>query len=97
MKKIFFLILAATVVFAACSSDEGTSGPDKLEIELTPGWDATRGMTSSSQTAHVAVSLNAETVRWTVSSDSDWCVVDEETVHTGSGEFTIEVTANDDF
>lgn len=98
MKKIFFLILAATtVVFAACSSDEGTSGPDKLEIALTPGWDATRGMTSSSQTARVAVSLNAETVRWKVSSDSDWCVVDEETVHTGSGEFTIEVTANDDF
>lgn len=98
MKKIFFLILAAaTVVFAACSSDEGTSGPDKLEIVLTPGWDATRGMTSSSQTAHVAVSLNAETVRWKVSSDSDWCVVDEEAVHTGSGEFTIEVTANDDF
>lgn len=98
MKKIFFLLLAAaTVVFAACSSDEGTSGPDKLEIVLTPGWDATRGMTSSSQTAHVAVSLNAETVRWKVSSDSDWCVVDEETVHTGSGEFTIEVTANDDF
>lgn len=98
MKKIFFLLLAAaTVVFVACSSDEGTSGPDKLEIVLTPGWDATRGMTSSSQTAHVAVSLNAETVRWKVSSDSDWCVVDEETVHTGSGEFTIEVTANDDF
>ena len=98
MKKIFFLLLAAaTVVFAACSSDEGTSGPDKLEIVLTPGWDATRGMTSSSQTARVAVSLNAETVRWKVSSDSDWCVVDEETVHTGSGEFTIEVTANDDF
>lgn len=98
MKKIFFLLLAAaTVVFAACSSDEGTSGPDKLEIVLTPGWDATRGMTSSSQTARVAVSLNAETVRWKVSSDSDWCVVDEETVHTGSGEFTIKVTANDDF
>lgn len=99
MKRSIFLILAAvTAVFAACSSDEGTSAyPDKLEIALTPGWDATRGMTSSSQTARVAVTLNAQTVRWTVSSDSEWCVVDEEQIHVGSGEFTVEVTANDDF
>ena len=99
MKKYIFLIFAAaTAVFAACSSDEGTSAyPDKLEVVLTPTWDATRGMTSSSQTRTVAVTLNVESVHWTVSSDSDWCVVDEEESHVGSGEFTIEVTANEDF
>lgn len=99
MKKYIFLIFAAaTAVFAACSSDKGTSAyPDKLEVVLTPTWDATRGMTSSSQTRTVAVTLNVESVHWTVSSDSDWCVVDEEESHVGSGEFTIEVTANEDF
>lgn len=99
MKKYIFLIFAAaTAVFAACSSDEGTSAyPDKLEVVLTPAWDATRGMTSSSQTRTVAVTLNVESVHWTVASDSDWCVVDEETTHVGSGEFTVEVTANEDF
>lgn len=99
MKKFIFVLLAAvTAVFAACSSDEGTSAyPDKLEVVLTPTWDATRGMTSSSQTRTVAVALNVESVHWKVASDSDWCVVDEEESHIGSGEFTIEVTANDDF
>lgn len=99
MKRFIFVLLAAvTAVFAACSSDEGTSAyPDKLEVVLTPTWDATRGMTSSSQTRTVAVALNVESVHWKVASDSDWCVVDEEESHIGSGEFTIEVTANDDF
>lgn len=99
MKKLIFLILAAaTAVFAACSSDEGTSAyPDKLEVVLTPTWDATRGMTSSSQTKTVAVALNVESIHWKVASDSDWCIVDEDESHIGSGEFTIEVTANDDF
>ncbi|MFR5935528.1 MAG: BACON domain-containing protein [Alistipes shahii] len=64
---------------------------------LTPTWDAARGMTSSSQTKTVAVALNVESVHWTVTSDSEWCVVDEETTHVGSGEFTVEVTANEDF
>ena len=99
MKKYIFLIFAAaTAVFAACSSDEGTSAyPDKLEVVLTPTWDAARGMSSSSQTKTVAVALNVESVHWTVTSDSEWCVVDEETTHVGSGEFTVEVTANEDF
>lgn len=99
MKKYIFLIFAAaTAVFAACSSDEGTSAyPDKLEVVMTPAWDATRGMTSSSQTRTVAVTLNVESVHWTVASDSDWCIVDEEENHVGSGEFTVEVTANEDF
>lgn len=99
MKKYIFLIFAAaTAVFAACSSDEGTSAyPDKLEVVMTPAWNATRGMTSSSQTRTVAVALNVESVHWTVASDSDWCIVDEEENHVGSGEFTVEVTANEDF
>ena len=99
MKRFIFLILAAaTTVFAACSSDEGTSAyPGKLEVVLTPAWDAVRGMTSSSQIKTVAVALNVESVHWTVTSDSEWCVVDEETSHVGSGEFTVEVTANEDF
>ena len=99
MKRFIFLILAAaTAVFAACSSDEGTSAyPGKLEVVLTPAWDAARGMTSSSQIKTVAVALNVESVHWTVTSDSEWCVVDEETSHVGSGEFTVEVTANEDF
>ena len=92
MKRFIFLILAAaTTVFAACSSDEGTSAyPGKLEVVLTPAWDAVRGMTSSSQLKTVAVALNVESVHWTVPSDSEWCVVDEETSHVGSGEFTVE-------
>lgn len=89
---------AVAAIFTACSTDEqATAYPDKLEVVVTPGWDATRGMTSSSQTVRVAVALNVQTVHWTVSSDSDWCVVDEEENHVGSGEFTVEVTANEDF
>lgn len=99
MKKHVFLFAAAVAaVFTACSTDEqATAYPDKLEIAVTPGWDVTRGMTSSSQTVRVAVALNVETVHWTVSSDSDWCVVDEEVNHMGSGEFTLDVTANEGF
>ena len=99
MKKYIFLCVAAVAaIFTACSTDEqATAYPDKLEVVVTPGWDVTRGMTSSSQTVRVAVELNVQSVHWMVSSDSDWCVVDEEENHVGSGEFTVEVTANEDF
>lgn len=98
MKKYVFLLLTAlTLLSVACSTDDVSVTPSNLEIQLTPTWDATRGMTSSSQTARVSVTLNTQSVHWMVSSDSDWCVVDEEQNHVGNGEFTVVVTANDDF
>lgn len=99
MKKYLFLLwTAACSLVAACSSDQTESEyPDKLQVELSPTWDTTRGMTSASQTASVAVTLNVQSVHWTVASDSDWCRVDDQTSHVGDGEFTVEVTANEQF
>lgn len=97
-RHIILLLTALTLAFAACSTDgDSLIAPDKLEVGVTPGWVVTRGLSSSSQTVNVAVKLNVQTIHWTVSSDSEWCVVDEEANHVGDGEFAVAVTGNDDF
>lgn len=52
--------------------------------------------TPSSQSVEIEVKMNVE-VGWMVSSDAEWCVVDEEEVHHGNGTFTLAVKANDGF
>ena len=91
MKRFIFLILAAApAVFAASSSEEGkTANPGTLAVEHPPAWDAARGMTSSSQVKTVAVALSVESEHWTVTSDSEWCVVDAETSNVGEGAFAV--------
>lgn len=98
MKRYFYMILAfLAVTTVSCSTDSVDADPSSLTIEVEPSWDATRGITSASQTVTAYVKLNVQTINWQVSSDSEWLKVDSGEVHTGSDELEMVVDANDDF
>ena len=98
MKRYFYMILAfLAVTTVSCSTDSVDVDPSSLTIEVEPSWDATRGITSASQTVTAYVKLNVQTINWQVSSDSEWLKVDSGEVHTGSDELEMVVDANDDF
>lgn len=52
--------------------------------------------TSKASFRTIDVQLNNENLIWDIESDRDWCVVLPEK-HRGSGNFTLEVAANEDF
>lgn len=81
----------------SCSTDNIENGPSSLDIEIVPAWDITRGITSASQTVKLTVNLNVQTIHWQVSSDSEWCKVDSDLIHTGSDEVELVVESNDSF
>ena len=77
MKRYFYMILAfLAVTTVSCSTDSVDADPSSLTIEVEPSWDATRGITSASQTVTAYVKLNVQTINWQVSSDSEWLKVD---------------------
>lgn len=97
MKKYILTLMAAVSVAVSCSTDSVEQDPSSLKIEAVPAWDMTRGITSASQTVKLAVTFNVQTIHWRVSSDSEWCKVDSDRIHTGSDEVEIVVESNDSF
>ena len=102
MKRIA-IFLITLVAFVACEDslketpqiqDAGT-----LEVSFAYGENddiVSHTFSPTSQSIDVEVQMNTQ-VGWKVSSDADWCVVDNEEKHRGSGTFTLAVTANDGF
>lgn len=54
-------------------------------------------LTPASQTIEVEARLNFENIKWNVVSDQEWCVVEKDLIHEGSGTFTITVDVNKGF
>lgn len=102
MKRIALYIISL-VLFAACEEplketpqlkDAGT-----LEVYFAYGNNddiVSHTFSPAGQSVDIEVQMSAE-VGWKVSSDADWCVVDDEARHRGSGKFSLAVTANDSF
>ena len=97
MKKYILILTAVVLAVMSCSTDNIENGPSSLDIEIVPAWDITRGITSASQTVKLTVNLNVQTIHWQVSSDSEWCKVDSDLIHTGSDEVELVVESNDSF
>ncbi|MBQ6689760.1 MAG: BACON domain-containing protein [Bacteroidales bacterium] len=97
------LFIISLVLFAACEEplketpqlkDAGT-----LEVYFAYGNNndiVSHTFSPASQSVDIEVQISAE-VGWKVYSDADWCVVDDEARHRGSGKFSLAVTANDSF
>ena len=102
MKRIVLSIISLAF-FAACQEqiDEGPQLVDAGTLEVSFAYGGNDNVKShtfnpSSQSIDVEVKMNVE-VGWMVSSDADWCVVNEEEVHHGNGTFSLAVKANDGF
>ena len=91
MKKYILILTAVVLAVMSCSTDNIENSPSSLDIEIVPAWDITRGITSASQTVKLTV------IHWQVSSDSEWCKVDSDLIHTGSDEVELVVESNDSF
>lgn len=103
MKRVFLFIMMISLVAACDKSIEETpqlKDAGVLDISFVYNGAQTRGLMLSpvNQLVTVHVSMNNDNVGWMVSSDSpEWCIVDEEETHTGSGTFDISVIANTEY
>ena len=102
MKKAVLYILSV-ILLSACQEQIDDTPKLKeagtLEVSFAYGDSnnvKSHTFTPSSQSVEIEVKMNVE-VGWMVSSDAEWCVVDEEEVHHGNGAFTLAVKANDGF
>ena len=102
MKRTALLIISV-ILLAACEKEVAEVPEIKelgnLEVSFAYKGETVRIVDFSpvSQTAEIEVRMNYDNVGWRVSSDSDWCIVEEDDKHTGSGTFTIAVKSNDAF
>ena len=102
MKRIILYIIS--VVFLAACVEPINETPQMqdagyLEVSFAYGGKdnvKSHTFTPSSQSVEIEVKMNVE-VGWMVSSDAEWCVVNEEEAHHGNGTFTLSVKANDGF
>lgn len=105
MKRYIDIFLFAMISFLAYScgnekmdvpvyKDAGT-----LEVSFSYKDAAAKSiiLTPAFQTVEIQAILNHEDVRWNVVSDQPWCIVDDETIHEGSGSFTVTVLSNDGY
>ena len=102
MKRIALYIISVALLVACQEKVEDTpqlKDAGTLEVAFAYGDNnnvKSHTFTPSGQSVEIEVKMNVE-VGWMVSSDADWCVVDEEEVHHGNGTFTLAVKANDGF
>ena len=102
-KNIIFLILAGFALFS-CGEDRkkeedaGSRPFSYLSVTYSvQGSEVTRvNFSSRADSRTLLVDMNNESLKWHIESDRNWCVVKDED-HQGSGSFTIEVQANEDF
>jgi len=90
------LIVAMAV---ACSKEAPAERPvTKIEFAFTSEGEEVDSLEFSSapQSAEVGVSLNNKDLNWTVTSDKNWCTV-ENSSGRGSGNFKIVLSSNESF
>lgn len=102
MKKAVLYILSV-VLLSACQEqiDDTSQLKDEGTLEVSFAYGGNNNVkhytfTPSGQSVDIEVKMNVE-VGWMVSSNVDWCVVDEEDVHHGNGTFKLAVKPNDGF
>ena len=103
MKRyITVILLFAVGLLAGCADDKTATDTERewvdISIAYTLNGNEVRSLpfNSSSRSVTVDVALNNENIYWTVESDAEWCSVVEET-HRGSGSFTLNIQANEEF
>ncbi len=103
MKKIY--IISAILALVSCS-EKALPDEEILKSRPVTGLEVTYSsegseierisFTSKAEVRTIDVALNNEYLKWNVESDRNWCVVRNEE-HQGSGSFTLEIAANEDF
>lgn len=102
MKRIVLLIISVAY-FVSCQEeiDDTPQMQDAGTLEVSFAYDGndnvkSHAFTPAGQAIDIEVKMNVA-VGWMVSSDADWCVVDEEEVHRGNGTFSLAVKPNPGF
>ena len=102
MKRIALYIISFALLVACVDQIEDTpqlKEAGTLQVSFAYGGNdnvKSHTFNPSSQSIDIEVKMNVE-VGWMLSSDADWCVVDEDAVHHGCGTFSLAVKANDGF
>ena len=105
MKRYFiYIIMVVAALFVGCTPEVIDETPEMVEvgdIEVTFSVDGqevrTLDLSSVSHNIKVDVTLNNEGVYWNAVSNKEWCYIDNEITHRGSGSFNIVINANDSF
>ena len=102
MKRILLFIISIAL-FAACEKNV-TETPELkdagvLEVSFAYNGAPVRVVEFSpaGQTAEIEVMMNNDNVKWRVTADSDWCIVDEEKSYSGTDTFSVSLMSNDGF
>ena len=100
MKRFAFIIISLVLVLACDKdSDSQVDAQDEyLEVSFAYDGNDIQDMELSPlmQTLEIEVTMSHEGVGWKVSSDKEWCVVDDEQTYRGSSKFSVSVSANDE-
>ena len=105
MKRYFiYIIMAVAALFTGCTPEVVDETPEMKEvgdIAVTFSVDGEEvrslDLSSVSHNIKVDVTLNNEGIYWNAVSNKDWCYIDNEVKHRGSGSFTMVINANDSF
>ena len=96
--------MAVAALFTSCTLEVIGEIPEMVEvgdIEVTFSVDGEEvrslDLSSVSHNIKVDVTLNNEDVYWNAESNKDWCYIDNDIKHRGSGSFNIVINANDSF
>ena len=105
MKKLYIISAILTLALVSCnekalSDEEILKSRPVTDLEVTYSSEGSEienvAFTSKAAVKTIDVALNNEYLKWNVESDRNWCVVRSEE-HQGSGSFTLEIAANEDF
>ena len=96
--------MAVAALFTGCTPEVVDETPEMVEvgdIAVTFSVDGEEvrslDLSSVSHNIKVDVTLNNEGVYWNAVSNKEWCYIDNEILHRGSGSFTMVINANDSF
>lgn len=104
-RYLIYLPVFASLLLSSCAEEEQPGSEDissrptsSLSVKYLIGEETVSSIAFDSKAAvrTVDVQINNANLNWNVESDRNWCKVRSE-AHRGSGSFTIEVSANEDF